>query len=445
MKRATKIISISICLEVVLASSMALLADAGGSGVAAFSLGDYFTYSYQGELSKAEVSEDESFSVFVHGEATCTKDFPASPSKAEITSRVIARHQVSGAEVTLNSGYTVTIVPFPAKKGDMSRIERTVPLKFPPRSEPGIYQVVSELERATLTIPFLGLNEVTEYLPQSKVLGTVIYVVPPAGASVKTTKLTGVISHQGIFTQEIVAYSHDRDCWLTIPKDTVGLRADGTPLSEITMVEVIEPPLPQGTTRVARIYDLEPDGATFEPPVTLTWKYDPVDIPENVREEDLVVAYYDAETGEWVELPSIVYVETNTITADVAHFTIFAIIAAPVIQYKLVISSTAGGSVTTPGEGTFTYDEGTAVNLVAKPDEGYQFVNWTGDVDTIANVNATQTTTTMDGNYSLRANFEAIVPPEELGSNWTLIGGAIAAVVVVGLGVFFVRRRRASQ
>ena len=74
-------------------------------------------------------------------------------------------------------------------------------------------------------------------------------------------------------------------------------------------------------------------------------------------------------------------------------------------SYTLTIASTAGGSVTVPGEGTFTYDEGTVVTLVATPDTGYQFVNWTGDVGTVANVNAASTTIAMNGNYSITANF----------------------------------------
>jgi len=74
-------------------------------------------------------------------------------------------------------------------------------------------------------------------------------------------------------------------------------------------------------------------------------------------------------------------------------------------EYDLTISSTEGGSVTTPGEGTFNYDEVTAVNLVAEAQEGYQFVNWTGDVGTIANVNAATTTITINGDYSITANF----------------------------------------
>jgi len=42
------------------------------------------------------------------------------------------------------------------------------------------------------------------------------------------------------------------------------------------------------------------------------------------------------------------------------------------VEYDLSISSTAGGSVTTPGEDTYTYDEGEVVNLVATPDAGYR-------------------------------------------------------------------------
>jgi uncharacterized repeat protein (TIGR02543 family) len=74
-------------------------------------------------------------------------------------------------------------------------------------------------------------------------------------------------------------------------------------------------------------------------------------------------------------------------------------------EYNLTISSTEGGSVTTPGEGTFNYDEVTGVNLVAKAQEGYQFVNWTGDVGTIANVNTATTTITVNDDYSITANF----------------------------------------
>jgi uncharacterized protein YkwD len=74
-------------------------------------------------------------------------------------------------------------------------------------------------------------------------------------------------------------------------------------------------------------------------------------------------------------------------------------------SYTLTITSSAGGSVTNPGEGTFTCAEGEVVNLFALPEPGYQFTNWTGNVGTIAYVNASITTITANDNYSIRANF----------------------------------------
>jgi hypothetical protein len=83
----------------------------------------------------------------------------------------------------------------------------------------------------------------------------------------------------------------------------------------------------------------------------------------------------------------------------------YSITARAVAVYDLTISSTKGGSVTTPGEGTFTYDAGMVVDLVATPGDGYRFVEWTGDVGTIADVEAAATNITISGNYSITASF----------------------------------------
>jgi hypothetical protein len=99
-----------------------------------------------------------------------------------------------------------------------------------------------------------------------------------------------------------------------------------------------------------------------------------------------------------------VHAATTTVTMNGDY----SITAEFVKQYDLIISSTEGGSVTEPGEGVFTYDEGTVVNLVATPAAGYRFVEWTGDVGTIADVHAATTTVTMNGDYSITANFVAI-------------------------------------
>jgi parallel beta-helix repeat protein len=74
--------------------------------------------------------------------------------------------------------------------------------------------------------------------------------------------------------------------------------------------------------------------------------------------------------------------------------------------YTLTISSTAGGSVIVPGEGTFSYDAGTEVELVANANGPYWFSEWTGDVGTITNVKSITTNITINDDYFVTANFK---------------------------------------
>jgi hypothetical protein len=74
-------------------------------------------------------------------------------------------------------------------------------------------------------------------------------------------------------------------------------------------------------------------------------------------------------------------------------------------EYYLLIGSTEGGEVAQPGTGRFSYDEGTVVDLVADANEGCRFVNWTGNISTVADVEAAATTITMNDNYVVYAVF----------------------------------------
>jgi len=103
------------------------------------------------------------------------------------------------------------------------------------------------------------------------------------------------------------------------------------------------------------------------------------------------------------------------------------------VKYDLTITSTAGGSVTVPGEGTITYDEGEVVNLEATPDAGYRFVNWIGDVDEIADVDDATTTIAMNDSYSITASFEEI-PKARYGL--TIASTAGGNVTTPGEGIF---------
>ena len=110
----------------------------------------------------------------------------------------------------------------------------------------------------------------------------------------------------------------------------------------------------------------------------------------------------------------------------------------PPVQHNLTISSTAGGSITAPGEGTFTYNAGTVVDLVAKVTSGYKFVAWTGDVGAIQDVHAPQTTITMNDSYLVTANFASKYAPMVATGVWHTVGlradGTAVAVGYNGYG-----------
>ena len=108
-------------------------------------------------------------------------------------------------------------------------------------------------------------------------------------------------------------------------------------------------------------------------------------------------------TGNVSSIANVTAPSTN-ITMN-ASYSITANFALDAGYYSLTISSTPNGNVTDPGEGTYVYGNGTVVNLVAEADIGYQFVGWTGNVTTIADVNAASTNITMDDSYSITANF----------------------------------------
>ena len=117
---------------------------------------------------------------------------------------------------------------------------------------------------------------------------------------------------------------------------------------------------------------------------------------------------------------------TTTITMN-SDYSITATFA--VEQYTLVIHSTEGGSVTKPGENAYTYKKGEVVNLVAVADEGYQFLKWSGNVGTIANINAPSTAITMNDDYSITANFVRLY-------KLTISSAAGGLVTTPGAGTF---------
>jgi len=144
------------------------------------------------------------------------------------------------------------------------------------------------------------------------------------------TDVSGVVTTEGIFTEDVIVEPEGGKTQITIEEGIVGQTKGGEPISEIWIIEIDkEPPTPPPDTKiVGEIHALGPDGATFNPPITFTSTYDPDDIPKRAREEDLVIALWDEAAGDWVELAGCtVDTVNNTISAPVDHFSRYTIIA----------------------------------------------------------------------------------------------------------------------
>ncbi len=339
-----KTFQVGVVRHLVIALILALcLVPINSSPVFALSVAEYFSYTYEVTISQAEVQGSEVFYATAIGQATCTKDLPLPVSTAQITSRIIAEHQVTGAEVILNPSYTITIDPFPNKKGDTSQESVSVPLAFPAGSESGTYNVIGQLVEAQVYSLVVWVD-VTDYLPSSEAAGSVTYlssggggdgdgdggVTPPTvpGLPAGTTDISDFVSDEGIFSETVVVESFDGKIKVTIPQNTTGLTEEGDPLSEVSMIAVETPPPPPADANViGLVYDFGPDRATFDQPITISLAYNKTEIPADVAEENLVIAVWDEETGQWVTLVSTVDPVNNIVTTEVTHFTSYTILA----------------------------------------------------------------------------------------------------------------------
>jgi hypothetical protein len=247
------------------------------------------------------------------------------------------------------------------------------------------------------------------------------------------------MSSQGVTLEPFTATSGDGRLTVTIPAGTTALDQNGNPLATLEAVVDESPPAPpEGAHIIGLAYDFDPFGATFAPPITFTWRYDPPPLPEGVVEEDLVIAYYDSVADQWVELDGVVDTENNTVTASVAHLTCFALIGAvPPPEEEEVVPPEEEEVLPPEEEEVLPPEE----EEIVPPEEEEVLPPEEEEV--------------------LPPEEEEIVPPEEEevpppeeeeiveeapGISWPMVGGIIGGVAVVALLVFFflVRRRTAQ-
>jgi hypothetical protein len=181
----------------------------------------------------------------------------------------------------------------------------------------------------TATIPpgMAGAQDVVVTNPGnqfSTLTGGFTYVAPaPTGQ----TALSQFVNVNGIFTQTVTVSSVDAAVVLTIAQDIQGLANSTKPISYISITPMTAPPSPPlGKSVVGMAYNVEPEGATFNKPVTLTFHYDPNQLPIGANENSLTIGVWDMTTDSWVVIPSVVDPAAHTVAAPLTHFSGYVVL-----------------------------------------------------------------------------------------------------------------------
>jgi hypothetical protein len=211
--------------------------------------------------------------------------------------------------------------------------------------------------------------------------------------------------------------SEDNQASIIVESGTTGLNAEGNPLTEITINPVLES-LSQSPGNYAicgQVFDLGPQGATFDSPITLIFEYDPTQFPADLDQSSLVISWYDADNQEWVNLESVVDTVNHTVSASITHFSVFAIMM-PVLAKE---------PTQTPAVPTMTAEptQTTAIpTMTTEP---------THLGDQIAAAQETQ--------GPIKTTDEPAVEEPTPGLNWALIGGLIGVCALLLIGVIVFR------
>jgi hypothetical protein len=299
-------------------------------------------------------------------------------------------------------------------------IRYTVSWRSPGSWAPGTYNI-QFLVQGDSTTTFINPDITTFTLNTYMDLGG-----GGVGPAPGTVDMTGKVDSNGKFLETVTVQSADGKVTLTIPKDTIGKNKDGTPLTSISIDPMTPPPPPPGGNIIGLVYDFQPDGATFAPPIHVTFTYNPADIPAGVDVDDLVLAFYDVSTGTWIQLENIVIDPvTHTISGDISHFTPFA-----VVNFA-VVAPTTTSPTTTPALTSTTVPTSTttpAVTTTSVP---------------ASSTTAVVTTTSIPTSSTTPVITTTPVTPLKTTTNWGMIIGIIAgAVVLIGLVILLVMRRR---
>ena len=140
------------------------------------------------------------------------------------------------------------------------------------------------------------------------------------------TKHEVAVNSQGKVESSTQVASVDDTISLSIDKDTILLDKDEKRIQAIqATIDPNPPPPPEDADYVSSVYDLRPQGVTFNPPLKLTLSYVPDELPEGLRENDVYIACY--QDGKWEKLRyKQVDTERHRVATQINRLTRYAVL-----------------------------------------------------------------------------------------------------------------------
>jgi len=157
----------------------------------------------------------------------------------------------------------------------------------------------------------------------------------------KTAKI--YVNNNGVVTQETTLESTDGFAAVIIPEGFVVKDSTGNPLLSITIKAIPKdnlPALPAGSAVAfdGMAYELEPDGATFSPPIAISFT-----IRQARWGQDYIIKTYDPTSGTWQDVPTTYNPGTGLVSTEMSHFCYIALFTkaiAPMPSVTIMPAST---------------------------------------------------------------------------------------------------------
>ena len=205
----------------------------------------------------------------------------------------------------------------------------------------------------TATGTFTFSVQVTDSVPNTYSKAFSLTVASAATTSSATSITTSILNNtgslavtSGVVTTAATIASADNRVKLSFAANT-SLNLQGQ--TAIGAATETNPPAAADNSTLLSAYSFSPSGSIFAPAATMTLQYNVSSVPAGVSESSLYIAYWTGST--WQALVSTVDTTNKLVSAQVSHFTIFAL-RAPAAPATTSTTTTTTTPATTPAQTT---------------------------------------------------------------------------------------------